>query len=116
MKKGARIFTLIALSVLSSIFLTGIISAQIEPIIKEMSHAAEQYETDSIDYAQLIVYMSSLSKELAIEMGADSSEHDQVLKQEQLEKVLGKPTESSRWLWVEGEEREKKVDKEVSAW
>ncbi|MEK6915319.1 MAG: hypothetical protein AABW89_02140 [Nanoarchaeota archaeon] len=117
MKKRARIFTLIALTLLSSIFLSNLISAQsIDSSIKKMTNVAEQYETGSINYAQLIVYMSSLSKEMAIIMGADSGQHDQTLKQEQLENALGSPTESTQWVWVEGEEREKKIDKEVPAW
>ena len=117
MKKRARLFTLIALTLLSSIFFTNMISSQsIDSSIKKMTYTAEQYETGSLNYAQLIVSMASLSKELASELGASSQDHDQVLNTEQLERALGKPTESTKWVWVEGEEREKKLDSEIPAW
>jgi len=39
-----------------------------------------------------------------------------LLKQDQIEDVLGEPTELRKWVWVEGEDREKKLDKEVPNW
>ena len=116
MKKKALflIFIFILVLFISSINLAS--SQSIDSSIKKMTHTAEQYKTGSINYAQLIVYMASLSKELAAEMGATSQEHDQILKQEQLERALGKPTETTEWVWVENEEREKKMDKEIPAW
>ncbi len=117
MKRGARLFTFIALTLLSSFFLSSVVSAQsFDSTIKKMTHAAEQYESGSIDYAQLIVYMGSLSKELASQLGADQTSHDAVLTASQLESALGEPTESTYWVWIEGEEKEKKLDSAIPAW
>ena len=91
-------------------------SESIDSSIKKITYNAEQYEIGNINYARLIVYMASLSKELAEEMGATSDSHDQILKQEQLEKALGPPTETTKWAWVENEDREKKLDSEAQAW
>lgn len=112
MKKEVFIVSLIIL------LLTPIAFAQsIEDPIKKVAHHAEQYEIGNINYAQLIVYITSLDQEMAEEMGATAGDsHDPALTMEQLESSLGKPTESTKWVWVEGEEREKKLDKEAPAW
>jgi len=110
MKKEVVLFLIL-------LVLTPIASAQsIEDPIKKISHHAEQYEIGNINYAQLIVYITSLSKDMAEEMGATGDIHNPMLTTEQLESALGKPTESTKWVWVEGEEREKKLDKEAQAW
>ncbi len=93
------------------------LAQSIENPIKKVTHHAEQYEVGNINYAQLIVYITSLSQEMAEEMGATAGDsHNPVLTMEQLESSLGEPTESTKWVWVEGEEREKKLDKEVPGW
>ncbi|MBI4158704.1 hypothetical protein HY500_00415 [Candidatus Woesearchaeota archaeon] len=111
MKKEAFILFLTIL-----IFIPIAFAQSIDAPIKKVTYHAEQYEVGNINYAQLIVYISSLSKDMAEEMGAISQDHDPVLKIEQLESALGKPTESTKWVWVEGEEREKRLDEEVPAW
>src|SRR3989344_5860646 len=113
MKK--RVIFIIFISIL---FLSiSLVSSQsIDSSIAKLTNAAEQYEIGNINYAQLIVYMASLSKELAEEMGAVSEDHDPVLRQEQLEKALGAPTEKTKWVWVEEEEQERKLNNDVPAW
>src|SRR3989344_4548916 len=113
MKKEAFLL-LIFLALIPSIT-----SQSIETPIQKITYHAEEYETGNINYAQLIVYTSTLSKDLAEEMGAVSQEHDVVLKAEQLESALGKPTETTKWVWLEtgdGNGHEKKLDKEVPGW
>ncbi|MBI2107481.1 hypothetical protein HYT57_05845, partial [Candidatus Woesearchaeota archaeon] len=111
MKKEVFLASLIIL------FLTPVALAQsIEDPIKKITNSAEQYEVGNINYAQLIVYITSSREELAEEMGAVRGERGTTLKVEQLESALGKPTDSTKWVWIEGEEREKKLDKEIPAW
>ena len=110
MKKEAMILFLIIL-VIPLTF-----AQSIDTGIKKITYYAEEYEIGNINYAQLIVYTSSLSQDLAEEMGATAQGHDAVLKSEQLESALGDPTETTKWVWVENEEREKKLDEEIPAW
>ena len=39
-----------------------------------------------------------------------------LLKQEQIGSVLGEPFEYTKWVWVENEDREKKLDEAVPRW
>src|SRR3989338_5432023 len=109
-----------AVILLVFLFLIPIVFSQsIESPIKKITDKAEQYETGNINYAQLVVYITSLSKNLAEEMGAESQNKDVVLKAAQLEKSLGKPTETTKWAWAEtgdGNGYDKKLDKEAPAW
>ncbi len=103
----------LAIIVLVSTF----ISAQsIENSIQKMTHYAEEYEIGNINYAQLIVYLTSTRGELEEIMGATTQGHDAVFKAEQLEKALGKPSEYTKWVWVENEEHDQKLDNEIPAW
>ena len=113
MKKG-----LIFLIFISILFLSVHLasSQSVDSSMAKLTHAAEEYETGNINYAQLLVYLASSGKELAEEMGAVSKYHDPILGQEQLEKALGAPTEKTKWIWVEGEDREKKLDSDIPAW
>src|SRR3989338_310845 len=38
------------------------------------------------------------------------------MKQEKIREILGEPTEETKWVWVEGEEHDKKLDSSVPAW
>src|SRR3989344_5854428 len=109
---------LIFLIFVSILFLSASLasSRSIDSSIAKLTNAVEQYEIGNLNYAQLIVYMSSLSKDLAEEIGAVSEDHDPTLKQEQLEKALGAPTEETKWVWVEESEQEKKLENAVPAW
>jgi len=91
-------------------------AASLDESLRKVTHYAEEYETGNIDYAQLIVYTSSLQGELATMMGAVAQGHDAVLDAAQLEQALGKPTEHTKWVWVEGQNREKKLESEAAAW
>ena len=93
-----------------------VFAASVDSSIQAITHYAEEYETGNIDYAQLIVYTSSLQGELAETMGAVAQGHDAVLDAAQLEQALGKPTEHTKWVWVEGQNSEKKLDNEAAAW
>ncbi len=113
MKKEAFILFLVF------IFLTQASAQSIDTPIKKITYQAEQYETGNINYAQLIVYISSLKQDIAEAMGSIGEEHDPVLKAEQLESALGKPTETTKWAWAEtgdGNGHDKKLDEEVPAW
>ena len=92
------------------------LAQSIENPIQKITYHAEEYETGNIDYPQLVVQIASSREEISKIMGATSFGHDEVLKAEQLESALGKPTEFTKWIWVEGEEREKKLDEEIPAW
>ena len=85
MKKEALFLISILILFLSAYLVS---SESIDSSIKKITYSAEQYETGNIDYARLIVYMASSSKELAEEMGAVSENHDPILRQEQLESAL----------------------------
>ncbi|MEK6855335.1 MAG: hypothetical protein AABX73_03890 [Nanoarchaeota archaeon] len=101
------------------ILIPSVLADPIDEIIKKVTYQSEQFEAGNINYAQLIVYTTSLRLDLTKEMGATSQEHDPVLKLEQLEKALGKPTETTKWVWVEtgdGGGYEKKLDNEAPAW
>lgn len=102
--------------ILTFITLTFTLAQSFEAPIQEITHYAEEYETGNINYAQLVVHLTSSREELAEVMGAKAMGHDAVLKTEQLEKALGKPTELTKWIWVENEEREQKLDEGIPAW
>ncbi|MBU0761375.1 MAG: hypothetical protein ABII03_04615 [Nanoarchaeota archaeon] len=93
----------------------GFASASVDDGIKKITHYAEEFETGNIDYVQLLVYASAVRESLNEELGAVKEEGG-LLKQEQLEAVLGEPTEQTKWVWAEGEEREKKLDYYVPFW
>ena len=92
------------------------IAQSIETPIQKITYYAEEYEIGNINYPQLVVQMTSSREELSKIMGATSLGHDEVLRAEQLESALGEPTEFTKWIWIEGEEREKKLDEEIPAW
>ncbi|MEK6945446.1 MAG: hypothetical protein AABW63_01500 [Nanoarchaeota archaeon] len=119
MKKRGLILFFVILFLTISILIKPVAASEIEDSIEKVTYQAEQYEAGNINYAQLIVYTASLRQDLSKAMGASFQEHDPVLKTEQLEKALGKPTETTRWVWVEegnGNGHEKKVENGVSAW
>ena len=115
-EKFLFLFILTSAFLLSISFASQTMAQSIDEPIQKITYYAEQYETGNINYAQLIVYMGSLGKDLAEEMGAVSQEHDPILNQKQLESALGEPTEKTKWAWVEDEEQERKLGKEAPAW
>ncbi len=93
-----------------------ILSASVDSEIQKLTHYAEEYETGNINYVQLRVYLSSVKENLNEILGARGRENDGILKQEQIENVLGEPSRETKWVWVEGEERETKLDYSIPTW
>ncbi len=111
--------SVILASVVLSLFLllsTIISASSIDDEIQKITHYAEEYETGNINYIQLWVYTSAARQNLNEILGASGKEEGGLLKQEQLKPVLGEPREIRRWVWVEKEEREKRVDYDVPVW
>lgn len=111
MKKSLVIFFLSLI-----FFIPFILSASVDSEIQKLTYYAEEYETGNINYVQLRVYLSSVKENLNEILGARGKENDGILKQEQIENVLGEPTDETKWVWVEGEERETKLDYYVPTW
>ena len=111
MKRGT-ILTIFLLFLLVPI----IYASSVDSEIQKLTYYAEEYETGNIDYIQLRVYMSSVKENLNEILGARGKEEGGILKQEQIEKVLGKPSRETKWVWVEREERETKLDYPVPQW
>ncbi len=100
------------------LFFSLVSAGPIDSKVGEITHYAEDYETGNIDYAQLLVYMARAREELNVELGAtpQEGEHDITFRAEEIENAFGKPTEETKWIWVEKEDREKKLDEEIPAW
>ncbi len=120
MKKRQDIyFIFVAITLLA--FLFSLVSAassyeDIESEMKKLSHYAEEYETGNIDYVRLLLYITSIRENLNEKLGATSKREGGIFDREQLEKSLGEPTEFTKWVWVEREEREKRLENEVPVW
>lgn len=97
------------------VLLFPIISASIDSEIKKITHYAEEYETGNINYAQLVVKISSARQRLNEILGAIDIEGG-LLKQEQIKSSLGDPTQETKWVWIEEEHQEKKLDYEIPVW
>jgi len=104
------------LIVAAIILLLPLVFASVDDEIKKLTYYAEEYETGNINYVQLITYTSSIRENLNEILGAESKQDGGILKQEQIKKVLGEPSGYTDWIWVEGENREKRVDEEVPYW
>jgi len=83
---------------------------------KKLANYAGEYETGNIDYVQLLIYISSIREKMNENLGASGKEMGGILKEEQLKSFLGTPTEETKWVWSESEEKEKKLDNPVPAW
>jgi hypothetical protein len=108
-KRGLIIIALFLLIVLPTI------SATVDSEIQKITHYAEEYETGNVNYAQFLTYLSSARENLNEMLGAVDYEGG-ILKQEQLESLLGKSQEETKWIWIEGENHEKKLDYSVPVW
>ena len=49
-------------------------------------------------------------------LGATGKQIGGILKEEQLKSILGEPTEETKWVWMEGEEKEKKMENSIPVW
>lgn len=84
--------------------------------IKKLTHYAEEYETGNIDYVQFLLHTFKVREEINVLLGATNRQNGGTLTKEQLESALGNPNEYTRWVWVEKEEREKRLDEEMPVW
>lgn len=98
------------------LFSSSVYAASIDAEIKKITNYAEDYETGNINYVQFLVYSSAVREKMNEILGATGREMGGILKEEQMKSVLGEATEETKWVWVENEEREKKMDKAVPAW
>ncbi|MBI2045196.1 hypothetical protein HYT23_03995, partial [Candidatus Pacearchaeota archaeon] len=93
-----------------------ILASSVEDEIQRITHYAEEYETGNIDYAKLQLYLSSVRQDLNEILGVVDRDEGGLLNEEQIRKALGEPTEETSWVWVEGQEREKRLEKPIPAW
>ncbi len=115
MVKRGRIIVII-LAMLLLIFSATISAASIDDEFKKLANYAMEYESGNINYVQFLVYTSSIKGKINEVLGATGKEMGGILKEEQLKSALGSSTEETKWVWVENEEKEKKMDNPVPAW
>lgn len=91
-------------------------SSDIDSEMQKLTHYAKEYEVGNINYVQLMIHISAVRESMNELLGVTNRELGGVVKQEELEKVLGKPNEETRWVWVEGEDHDMRLDNEVPIW
>ncbi len=106
----------IVLMVLCMLVPQGAAATPVQEELQRLTHYAQEYEIGTITYAQFSVYLASVQKRLQAALGATRLGHDEVLTAAQLEAALGSPTERTSSLWIEKEDREKRLDKDIPAW
>ncbi|MBU4308402.1 MAG: hypothetical protein KJ566_01255, partial [Nanoarchaeota archaeon] len=117
MKEEKRLrFLFLVLVLLVSLFLPSVLAGSVDSEIQKITHYAEEYETGNINYVKLMLYVSSAREGLNEILGATGKEMGGVVKQEQIKKVLGESNEETKWVWVEGEEQDRKLDYSVPVW
>ena len=109
-------FFVLSLILLFVINLNFVSSDSIDDEFKKLANYAGEYESGNINYIQLLIYASSIKGKMNEILGATGREIGGVLKQEQIKKILGEPVEETKWVWLEGEEREIKLDNAVPVW
>lgn len=117
MKKRVLGMHLLSFAIFLIIFMPFVIAAptSIDSEIKKITYYAQEYETGNINYIQFLIYSNAVREKINELMGAKKIEGG-LLREEQLKSVFGEPTEKTKWVWVEKEEREKKLDNEISVW
>ena len=111
MKKWVVFSFLFVLLILPMVY-----SSPVDEEIKKLTSYAQDYESGNINYAQFVVYISSVRQNLNEELGAISREEGGLFKEQQIESALGKSQRTTKWVWIESEEREKKLETEVPVW
>lgn len=91
-------------------------SEDVNSEIRKITYYAQEYEIENLDYVKLLIYISESKQNLNKIFGVSQREMGGILKQDQIEGVLGKPTEETGWVPVEGEHRETRVDSPVPIW
>jgi len=107
---------LILASFIFSLFSVLVSASSIDSEIQKLTNYAQDYETGNINYIQLLIYSSAVRGKMNEVLGATDKEMGGVLKQEQLQQILGEPTEKTRWVWVENEQKEEKMQDDIPAW
>ncbi|MCR4327012.1 MAG: hypothetical protein NUV46_00325 [Nanoarchaeota archaeon] len=114
MKNGfAKIFLF---AFLTFVFVQFAYAGNFDGEIQKLTYYAEEYETGNIDYARLIIQLGSLREGLNEKLGAIKTYEGETLQKEQVKSALGEPTDYTRWIWVEKENREKKYDEGIPYW
>src|SRR3989344_2109122 len=109
MKRGRYLFTF-----LSILLLLSFVHADVASEIQKLIHYAEEYETGNIDYARLIVYTGAVREQLNEDLGVIDRREGGIMNEEQVRKALGEPTEKTKWVW--SEEENKKLSESIPAW
>ncbi len=110
-KRGITVLTLVLLLSLFSVSATSIDSE-----IQKLTNYAQEYETGNINYVQFLVYSSAVREKMNEVLGATGKEMGGHVEEEQLKSVLGEPSEKTRWVWVENEQREENMQRDIPAW
>ncbi|MCK4997816.1 hypothetical protein KAS08_05945 [Candidatus Pacearchaeota archaeon] len=100
----------------SILFVFSVSAGSIDEEFQKLTHYAEEYEIGNINYPQLIVGIASARGKLSEMFGAVNMFEGGLLRQEEIEKILGSPSDMTRWVWVEGEDRDRKLDEAVPNW
>jgi hypothetical protein len=100
------------LFLISSVFAVSGVDSEMQKI----THYAKDFEIGNINYVKLLVYISESRQNLNEILGATEKEMGGILKQEKIKEILGEPIEETKWVWVEGEEQDKKLDSPVPVW
>jgi hypothetical protein len=112
MKKG---FVVIVLALFLGLSLASAVdsSTSFEEIIKKLTYNAEEYETGNYNYVQFLLYSSAVNNELNSLLGNSKGG---LVKPDQLEKVLGKPTDTTKWVYSQGVDHDIKVENPLPFW
>lgn len=118
MKK--RLELAISLLVIVSFFYLlniSVASAQtVESEIKQLTYYAEEYETNNINYAQLVVYAGTIKESLNEIAGVVDKHEGGILDENQVRNILGEPNEETKWVWVDEENKDKKLNSALPVW
>jgi hypothetical protein len=99
-----------------TVFLVPFVIADLDSHVQKLTHYAEEYEIGNIDYVKLLVYISSVREKINEEVGVVSRDEGGILRQEQIREILGESDGETRWAWVEGEDRERRLLEPVPTW
>ncbi len=109
--------------VILSIFLLSLVLApcifadsDIDSEMQKLVHYAKEYEVSNIDYVQLMIYVSAVREGMNEILGVTHQEIGGVVDQSDIERVLGKPSDETRWVWVEGDDHDIRLDSAVPIW
>ncbi|MBU4069705.1 MAG: hypothetical protein KJ646_01875 [Nanoarchaeota archaeon] len=102
--------------ILILLILPFVLASSIDSEMQKITYYAEEYETGNIDYVKLMLYLSSAREGLNEILGVRSKDLGGFVKQEKLTEVLGEANEKTKWVWVEGENHDTKLDDAVPIW